>query len=378
MKFLFFSLAKHQSIYFKKLLSCAGMNGQVVEMQDLPWPALGQLFSVFRRIDWKKLVEEKCQERRVKGKYQGVAFRLLLRLEMLLTALRCAAILQKEEPDALVVWNGSNRHCQLMLALLPAGRRTFFVENGLLPGTTTLDPRGVNYLNSVPRDASFYLDYADRVCLPSDDVPVILIPRKPRSEGPPPITLPECFIFIPFQDDRDTQVRLHSPWVRNMRDLFALGERVADETGWEVVFKEHPSSRESYPDLHSRCRDRLRFANGNSTQELIEASSFVITLNSTVGLESLLLSKPLLTLGQAFFNIEGLAVHADSLEQLLQLVKEFPNWSTNDRLRRAFLHYLSKEYCVPGRWQDASPEHLQEAVRRLTGNCSLSSTGVAV
>ncbi|MCQ4062292.1 capsular biosynthesis protein, partial [Klebsiella pneumoniae] len=89
--------------------------------------------------------------------------------------------------------------------------------------------------------------YAERVCLPSDDVPVNLIPRKPRGEGPPPITLPERFIFIPFQDDRDTQVRLHSPWVRNMRDLFALGERIADETGWEVVFKEHPSSRESYP-----------------------------------------------------------------------------------------------------------------------------------
>lgn len=378
MKFLFFSLAKHQSTYFTKLLSCAGMDGRVVEVQGLPWPAFGQLANVLQLVEWCKLVEEKCQERRVKGKYQGIAFRLLLRLEMLLTALRCAAILKKEQPDAVVVWNGANRHCQLMLALLPAGTRTFFVENGLLPGTTTLDPRGVNYLNSVPREARFYLDYAGRVSLPSDGEPVVLIPRKPRGEGPPPIKLPDRFIFIPFQDDRDTQVRLYSPWVRNMRDLFALGERIADETGWEVVFKEHPSSRESYPDLHCRCRDRLTFANGNSTQELIEASSFVITLNSTVGLESLLLSKPLLTLGQAFFNIEGLVVHADSVEQLLALVEEFPKWPVDERLRRAFLHYLSNEYCVPGRWQDASPEHLQEAARRLMASGCFASNGVVV
>ena len=26
--------------------------------------------------------------------------------------------------------------------------------------------------------------------------------------------------FIPFQDDRDTQIRLFSPWINNMRDLF--------------------------------------------------------------------------------------------------------------------------------------------------------------
>lgn len=363
-KFLFFSLAKHQSQYFQLLLEQPGMQGRVRTPRQMPFPALGAIRRVIARIDWAKLVEEKCQERRVKDKYQGLAYRLLLRLEMLVMALRAQALLDRERPDVVVVWNGSNRYCQLLLALLPEGIRTFFFENGLLPDTTTLDRRGVNYHNSVPRDAAFYRAYGAQQ--PSVEASnVTLIPRKPRAAGPAPIQLPERFVFIPFQDDRDTQVRLFSPWVGNMRELFALGERLAAETGMAVVFKEHPSSRESYPELHRRVHDCLLFANGNSTQELIESSQFVVTLNSTVGLESLLLGKPLLTLGQAFFNVEGVVMHADSAEELLRIARLYPDWPVDDELRVHFLHYLRHQYCVPGRWQDGASGHLMEVSRRL-------------
>lgn len=366
MKFLFFSLAKHQTLYFSQLLEQPGMEGRVVLPGDLPFPALTGLGRVLRRVNWSQLVEEKCQERRVKGKYQGWIYRALLRLEMLVMALRCSRLLEQDQPDVLVVWNGSNRYCQLMRSLRAPEAPIFCFENGLLPGTTTLDPKGVNYHNSVPRDAGFYQAYAQRVAIPDDDRPIQLIPRKPRSEGPAPIALPERFIFIPFQDDRDTQVRLFSPWVKDMRQLFALGEQIARETGWTVVFKEHPSSREAYPELHERCHERLLFANGNPTQQLIESSALVISINSTVGLESVLLNKPLLTLGQAFFNVEGVVMHAASAAEVLAVLSQFPDWPIEPSLRKAFLHYLAHEYCVPGRWQDATPEHLAEVTKRLS------------
>lgn len=365
-KFLFFSLAKHQSRYFGRLLAETPLQGLMVEPGQLPSPALSRITQVVARVDWSKLVEEKCQERRVKKKYQGLLYRLLLRLELFFMALRIQALLDREQPDAVVVWNGSARHCQLLLALVMPGCKTFFFENGLLPNTTTLDSRGVNYFNSVPRDAAFYRSYADH-CQSVDLQPVVrLIPRKPRIEGQAAIALPERFVFIPFQDDRDTQVRLFSPRIKNMRELFAWGERLVDEAGCTVVFKEHPSSRESYPDLYQRTHERLIFANGNATQELIEASEFVVTLNSTVGLESLLLGKPLVTLGQAFFNIEGVVMHADSPDELVQIAKSYPQWAVDERLRKSFLHYLQHEYCVPGRWQDSSTEHLLEVARRLS------------
>ena len=150
-----------------------------------------------------------------------------------------------------------------------------------------------------------------------------------------------------------------------MRELFALGELIQAKTGLTVVFKEHPSSRESYPELHQRCHASLLFANGNSTQELIESSLFVVTLNSTVGLESLLLGRPLLTLGQAFFNIPGVVMHADSAAQMLDIAAAFPEWPVHPELRNGFLHFLKHQYCVPGSWQQADDAHVHEVATRM-------------
>jgi capsular polysaccharide export protein len=364
-KVLFFALAKHQRLYFQRLLNETALEGKVVAPAQMPWPRPWQLPQVIKRINWPQLIEEKCHERRVKRKYAGGLYKLLLRLELAWMALRVQALLLREKPANVAMWNGSHRYCQLLLALLPQDCQTFFFENGLLPNTTTLDTKGVNFRNSVPRDAAFFRDYQAPAGAASAQLS--LVPRKPRNTALPEIKLPERFVFIPFQDDRDTQVRLFSPWVADMRQLFALGERLADETGMTVVFKEHPASRESYPKLHARSNERLLFANGNNTQALIQASQFVITVNSTVGLESLLLGKPVLTLGQAFFNITGLVAHADSERELIEKVRAFPNWSLDERIRDNFLRYMAADYCVPGGWLDADVAQLQRVASRMQG-----------
>jgi len=362
-QFLFLALAKHQRIYFKRLLDETELQGEVVQPRELPLPRVWRLPAVVARLDWPALIEEKCQERRVKRKYEGLIYRMLLRLELAWMALRVDALLRSEKPKNLVMWNGSHRYCQLLLALRPENCGTFFFENGLLPDTTTLDPKGVNYRNSVPRDAAFYRSY--RAPDGAAEARSQLIPRQPRNKDLEPVSLPERYVFIPFQDDRDTQVRLFSPWVGDMRQLFALGKRLAVESGLTVVFKEHPSSRESYPDLHAEAHDKLLFANGNPTQELIQNCEFVVTINSTVGLESLLLGKPVMTLGQAFFNIPGLVVHADSANELLESARGFPNWPLEDEVRHGFLRYLAAEYCIQGAWRDADRAQLQRVARRM-------------
>lgn len=362
---LFISMAKHQGLYFNRLLNETDLQGKVVSAGQMPWPRTLRFSRLFSRIDWQGLIAEKCEERRIKNKNDGGLYRLLLRLELAWMALSAQALLDRERPDALVVWNGSHRYCKLLMALAPQHCRTFFVENGLLPDTTTVDPQGVNYLNSVPRDSDFYVNYPYTT---TDFQPAsVLIPRKPRVDGIPPVELPERYIFIPFQDDRDSQIRLFSPWIRNMVDLFDLGEYLAKETGLTVVFKEHPSSRETYPQLHERTSARLLFANGNATQQLIERSEFVITVNSTVGLESLLLGKPVMTLGQAFFNIDGLVVHADNPQQVVEWARSFPEWPLDGRLRHNFLHYLTERYCIKGGWKTADETHLLQVSNRIQG-----------
>lgn len=358
---LFISLARHQGLYFAQLLAATGLAGKVVTAAQLPFPRSLRLRA---QVDWQPVIAEKCAERRVKHRSEGILYRLALRLELWVMALRMQALFERERPATLVLWNGAHRYCRLLVALAPPGCTVFFFENGLLPNTTTLDAKGVNFLNSVPRCAQFYRDYHSRYAAPASPPPD-LIPRAPRVPGIAQVELPERFVFIPFQDDRDTQVRLFSPWIGNMADLFDLGERLQRETGLTVVFKEHPSSPMTYPQLHARTHDYLFFANGNSTQELIERCEYVVTINSTVGLESVLLGKPVMTLGQAFFNIDGLVVHADDAVSALRQAKAYPQWSLEEPVRQGFLNYLTREYCIPGRWQDAEPAHLQAVAERL-------------
>lgn len=109
-KFLFFSLAKHQSKYFKRLLEAPELSGVVRLPADMPWPRIFDMARVIRRLDWSQLIEDKCQERQVKAKYAGVFYQLLLRLELLFIALRAQALLDQEQPQVLVLWNGSHRY----------------------------------------------------------------------------------------------------------------------------------------------------------------------------------------------------------------------------------------------------------------------------
>lgn len=364
--FLFFSVAPFQGRYFQRLLDDGGLAGEVVSLRQLQWPTGRGGLEVLRRIDWKSLVEEKCQERRVKNKYEGELYRFLLRLELLVVALRIKALLDSRKPCGVAVWNGSHRYCRMLVALLPASTKCYFFENGLLPNTTTVDPKGVNFHNSLPRTPDFYRKYAESETV-DELAKFVLVPRKAKRQVGERVVLPEQFIFFPFQVDSDTQIRFFSPWIRDMREFFALGEAIAQASGLPVVFKEHPSSRQHFPDLHARANDRLIFANGNSTEELIEKSSFVVTVNSTVGLESLLLGKRLMTVGQACYNIEGLVAHARTEEQAIHLACEYQAWPIDERVRRGFIRYLNNEYCIPGSWRQPDRDHLLSVVARLTG-----------
>lgn len=361
--YIFFSVAPFQGRYFQALLDGSDLSGEVVSFRRLPWPTWRGARLAMQRVNWREILEEKCAERRLKRKYAGVLYRLALRLELLLVALSIKTLLDAKRPAGVAVWNGSHRYCRLLMALAPASTRRFFFENGLLPRTTTVDPQGVNYHNSLPRDPEFYR----RRGMAAGSSSFVLAPRQTKRNLGAPVELPERFIFFPFQVDSDTQIRFFSPWVRDMRDFFALGERMAQACGLPVVFKEHPSSKHEYPELHARASDRLIFANANSTEELIRESLFVVTVNSTVGLESLLCAKPVMTLGQACYNFEGLVAQADSEQSAIRLACDYPDWSLDEAVRDGFIQYLRDEYCIPGSWQQPDQEHIERVAARLIG-----------
>lgn len=291
-------------------------------------------------------------------------FRLLEALYLRTTRLmarrlysRCLHRFRTLQPDAVVLWNGHRiPESAAKFAARALGIRVIHVENGCLPNTRTVDPVGVNGFNSVPRDAAFFRERE-----PAHDTDWKLVPRRLHrsksvddvsdSPGVAAAELPARYVFAPFQVDTDSQLIVHSPHVPDMRALFDLFEQAVAKLGDDelvVIFKEHPTSPYTYPDLHERCRanPRLQFCNTRSTQELIQNAETVATINSTVGIEALLFLKRVITLGDAFYNIDALVRHARNADELGAALGD-REWQPDETVARGLVDYLRRDYCVP-------------------------------
>ena len=282
-------------------------------------------------------------------------------------------ILSQKRYDAIMLWSGVTfRQSIATKAAKKVGLKTLFIENGLLPDTIVLDTKGVNYNNAVPRNPDFYRNYD----APEEALPEKLIPRQPKKEekfAAKEALLPKKYIFIPFQVDYDTQLILHGTWIKDMRQLFHLMTEVLEEVNdreLHLVFKEHPSSLIDYPDLHAAAAEmeRVHIINRRSTQDLIEKAEAVVTINSTVGIESLLLKKRVVVLGNAFYAIEGVTKPAKKRETLTQILNTLPAWQPDAALREKFLKYLYFEYLVPGGFDSQKPEHFQK-INKIIQKC---------
>ena len=265
----------------------------------------------------------------------------------------------------IMVWNGLTFRQAIALQIAKLNNiKPIYVENGFLPNRVVVDRKGVNFYNSVPRNRTFYekLDYKN-FSLPKE-----LIPRTPKNSkkfvNVKKEPLPEEFIFIPFQVDYDTQIMLFSPWIKNMRELFAIIEEISKKSDLKFVFKEHPSSIKNYPDLHKRCNNKILFANGYPTQELIQKSKAVITINSSVGVETLLYYKKVFVLGKAFYRIDGITKGINNKDELFENLKHLDKWEINKNLIDNFLKYLYYDYLIEGNFIDYNENQIKQIEKR--------------
>lgn len=294
-----------------------------------------------------------------------------------------ASAIVRSQPDVLGVWGGNAVDAKaVVVAARHAGLPCFRFENGFLPDTTQMDLRGVNVESSVPRDPEFYRSRGAS----SGPLPDRIVPRKPHrgKQKIAPIQLPERYVFVPFQVQLDSQILLHSPWIHGMRQFFEVLTESASRLGAAgptLVFKEHPSCPEPYPDLHAQAAstERVYLANGNATEELIRNAVGVVTINSTVGTESLLLEKPVLALGNAVYEVAGVASSARTVDGVADWLDSVWGGHPPDApLRRSFVQYLLEDYLVPGRHQQPGPSHIRAVEERLNAADPFASAVGAV
>lgn len=270
-------------------------------------------------------------------------------------------LLQRTQPNVIAYWNGNNPgYRAAQLAAKRLGIPCFAFENGPLPDSTTCDQRGINARNSLPRTSDFYRDHASKPDTMAVDSSIAV--RHNNQATPKAIKLPSRYIFAPFQVHEDTQLLAYSPAVPNMPTFFTWLCEAANALDMPIVVKQHPSCKQHYSLQHPG----IQFADGNSTEQLIRECEAVVTINSTVGLEAIMLGKPVITLGAAFYNLPGLTVRANSVSQFIDQLGQIENWPIDEQLRQGFIHYLRENYLLPGDWRETSEDHCKAVKQRLT------------
>lgn len=257
------------------------------------------------------------------------------------------------DADAVAVaWNArSDVRFIFMQAARDAGAKTLYLELAPFPNSIAVDPRGINYLNTVPRDRSFYQSYSDK----SDGWRYLEKYIAQRSvvsvDTSRKYLLTSSYIFVALQTEGDSQL---VDFGGNYKTVSAFLNDIclascALAPGRHVLVKEHPGKKESlaalvegYPNVH--------IVNEFDTVQLIKGADLVLTVNSSVGLEAMILERPVAASGLAFWSVPSIAYSAKNLSELKDLFGA-NSFEVSADLRSAFLNFLDKDYYIHLNWQ---------------------------
>jgi len=262
-------------------------------------------------------------------------------------------LFEKYEPETLWIWNGSN---QLSQALVDVGKgfnvKTLFFDIGNFPGKLFVDPWGINcrswYVSNRESlrdsDIDFPSFYKWKYSYLSTKQNAHVVPQAKSIgvfnyhylidlvgfwfcgaitvEKLSPVwktvdfvkrqffQLPfddfdpvenSSFLFYPLQVSTDSQVLWNCDL--SQAEVLRSAAATAKYEGKELVVKPHPAephckALQEIVDLKKELGFKL--VNGN-TFTFLQCCSRVITLNSTVGLEAMLLGKPVEIVGRALY-----------------------------------------------------------------------------
>ena len=360
---LFFAASKDQRHYFTELSQHIELDSEVVWYKSLKIPSLFITYPLAQLWQQAELLTIRKQNSS-KGKNYPAFIWPLFTFISLLQACWLYSIyigwLKRVSAKFVGVWNGKKfRQAILVIALQNQQKKAIFFETGPLPGLSAIDPKGVNFYSSIPNTLDFYLNRT----LSSDVTNEII-----KHENTRPGNLPKRFVLVPFQVVEDSNIYLHSKWIRNMRQLFSVCESLSKKLpNITFVFKEHPACDEQYDDLRKQQSTQLQFIDDFTTSELVQYADAVITVNSTVGIEALIARKKVFVLGDALFGIEGISFPVDSEDALFQQLSHLDDLVLNETAIASFIDYLQHDYGVAGNaMKNPGLEHWQAANKRLT------------
>lgn len=308
------------------------------------------------------------------------------------------SLAQKENHiDLFIIWGGERyRERAIVEFARKYDKKFFMLEFGYFrPFTLTIENIGLNYNNCLSREAEFYDKLYNDIEIKLSD---ITEPKKAfldkngslkvnfslknyilkflsiKKTSKPKLNLNKSYVFIPFQVESDSQIIEFSPHVKTMQNLVALAcEAVTDyniryKQNLAIIFKPHPvDKRVSIRSILQKMKyyPHAEVSFHETTQELIRHADFIVTINSTVGLEALMMKTPVITLGDTFYNIPELVTNCKNYDELPDLIHQVANSVINEKFMLKYMKYLRDEYFHEIFFEGADPSSIKSLVDRL-------------
>jgi capsular polysaccharide export protein len=260
----------------------------------------------------------------------------------------------KQPRSTVFCWNGTKGYrFLLMQAAKRTGHYTIYLEDCPLPERVSVDKKGINFGNSLPRDKRFFEEWARQNSHLTGSWKVVRDQIRQRqalrqnmntpSNKPEQDLSQAKYIFCPLQVPGDSQLTVYGGWCRTVEKTIRLLHDCSHllPEGVQFRLKEHPSAKVKFTSLITDLQsDRFVLDNATDTVELIKHSKGVVTVNSSVGLEALFFDKPVATLGKAFYGIDGITRQISSVAGLGAWVNFLEHSATELGIKNAMLDYL--------------------------------------
>jgi capsule polysaccharide modification protein KpsS len=335
--------------------------------------------------------------------------------------------IEEHHIDVICFFNGYHWIDQITKVIADKrGLKTFYFEDGLFrPITITCDPKGINANSSVPSDPSFYdaltidekrlgnylykpetlhtkamgenlMKVAAIKAIsmlgslfkihPSlyshitfwQAIKYFVHKKAFQKRKPDNIQLPVEYIFLPFQVSRDTQIFYNSPNISTMEELLDYTYNAVtsfnkkNKRNLKIIVKEHPEdmSRNNYKLLKERYKEKneVLFVQKYDINNLINNALTVITINSTVGIEAITKFKPVISLGEALYNIDGIALNCKNPKKLEEYIHKAIHSNVNFVRIKKFIYYLRFQYQIEGSINIVDQQTAINVAKRINTN----------
>jgi CDP-glycerol glycerophosphotransferase (TagB/SpsB family) len=169
-----------------------------------------------------------------------------------------------------------------------------------------------------------------------------------------------------MQFPRESRITLRGkPYLNQKWIIEYIYRSIPDD--YELVVKPHPHRPYILPNRHVLSISRFaNFAHPEyNTYNLIKNSDTVITVNNTVGYESLLHGKSVVVLGNAFYSGCGYTYDVDNIKKLSNIIQEAIDSSglNDDEIIEVASRTLQAS--SPGIWPDSSDENVSKFYNSL-------------